>query len=115
MKLLRMTNGQWMILVAVVSAALALLIFLRRLAANKVMGFMHEIRDEAGLPPDASLSDFNVPVTRDMMYWIQFDSFLSRFWIVLLAFIVLATWATIAYFPSRAAKACVPATEPEER
>lgn len=58
-----MTTGRWIIFVAAVSAALALLIFLRRLAANKVAGFMRNIRDQAGLPPDAALSDFNVPVT----------------------------------------------------
>jgi hypothetical protein len=68
MKLLRMTTGRWMIFVAVVSIALGLLMFLRRLAANKVAGLMQEIRHQAGLPPDASLSDYNVPVTRHIMH-----------------------------------------------
>ena len=101
-----------MILVAVVSAALALLMFLRRLAENKIAGFMQQFRDHAGLPPDASLSDYNVPVTRDMMNWILFDAFLGRFWIVLLMLIALATWVTIAYFPRAKIKAIVPTTEP---
>ncbi len=111
MRLLRMTMGRWMIFVAAVSAAFALLFLLRRLAANKVACFMQEFRDKAGLPPDASLSDFNVPVTRDMMHWIDFDVFLSKFWIVLLVLIVLATWVTVAYFPRGAGKASVSATE----
>jgi hypothetical protein len=115
MRLLRMTTGRWMIFVAVVALALALLILLRRLAANKVEGFMQNVRVQAGMPPDASLSDFDVPVTRDMMRWIVFDAFLSRFWIVLFALIVLATWVTIAYLPSGTAKARVPAIEPGER
>jgi hypothetical protein len=99
MRMFRMTTRQWMILVAVVSPAFALLVFLRRLAANKVAGFMQHVRDQAGLPPDASLSDFNVPVTRDVANWIDIDNLLSRFWIVLLTLIVLATWVTVAYFP----------------
>ncbi len=107
-----MTAGRWMIFVAVVAAALGLLMLLRRLAANKVDGFMQKIRDQAGLPPDASLSDFDVPVTREMMRWLELNALLSRFWIVLLALIVLATWVTIAYFPGKSIKASVRATEP---
>ncbi len=100
MRLLRMTMGRWMILVAVVSIASGLLTFLRRLAAGKVAGFMQKVRDQLGLPPDNPLSDFNVPVSRDVGYWIDVDNFLSRFWIVLLTVIVLATWVTIAYLRS---------------
>ena len=112
MRMFRMTTRQWMILVAVVSPAFALLVFLRRLAANKVGGFMQHVRDQAGLPPNASLSDFNVPVTREVANWIDIDNFLSRFWIVLLTLIVLATWVTVAYLPGGAAKASVPRNEP---
>ena len=115
MRLLRMTTGRWMIFVAVIALALALLMFLRRLAANNVEGFMEQARVQAGLPPDDSLSDFNVPVTREMMRWIAFDAFLSRFWIVLFALIVLATWVTIAYFPSGTVKASARAIERETR
>jgi hypothetical protein len=115
MKLLRMTTAQWMILVALAAPALALLLFLRRLAANKVLSFMLEVRDQAGLPPDAPLADFDVPVTRDMMRWILFDAFMSRFWIVLLALIVLVAWAMIAYSPLAAVKASAPTTEPGKR
>ncbi len=115
MRLLHMKTGRWMIFVAIVSAELAFLMFLRRLAASKVGGFMQQFRHKAGLPPYASLADFNVPVTRDMMHWIMLDGFLSRFWIILLALIVLATWVTIAYFPRGAAKVNVPATKPSAR
>jgi len=104
-----------MIFVAVVSIGLTLLMFLRGLAASKVAGFMQKVRDQAGLPPDDPLSDFNVPASRAMMHWIAFDALLSRFWIVLLAFIVLATWVTTAYFPGGAGKASVSATEPQDR
>ncbi len=107
-----MTTRQWMILVAIVAPALALLVFLRRLAANKVAGFMQQVRDLAGLPPDASLSDFNVPVTRDVANWIDIDNLLSRFWIMLLTLIVLATWVTIAYFPGGAVEPNTPRNEP---
>ena len=89
--------------------------FLRRLAANNVDGFMHKIPDQAGLPPDASLSDFDVPVTRDMMRWLELDALLNRFWIVLLLLIVLATWVTVAFFPGKSIKASVRATEPGKR
>jgi hypothetical protein len=115
MRLLRMTTARWMILVAAVSVALALLMFLRRLAANKVAGIMQKVREQAGLPPDTPLADFDVPVTRDMLRWILFDEFLSRFWIVLLALIVLVAWAIIAYFPGGAVKASAPIIEPGQR
>jgi hypothetical protein len=46
------------LLIAVVAAALALLVFLRRLAANKVADFTQEVRDQAGLPADVPLSNF---------------------------------------------------------
>jgi hypothetical protein len=108
MKLLRMTIRRWMVFVALVSGALALLMFLRRLAAGKVAGFMEQARDRAGLPRDASLSDFDVPVTRDMLRWIWFDAALSRFWPVLLALVVLLTWVMLAYFPVGTVKANVP-------
>ena len=39
MRLLRMTTTRWMTFVALISAGLALLMFLRQLAANKVSGF----------------------------------------------------------------------------
>ena len=112
MRLFHMTTRQWMILVAVVAPAFALLVFLRRLAANKVAGFMEQVRDRAGLPPDASLSDFNVPVTRDVANWIDINHLLSRFWIVLLTLIVLAAWVTITYFPRIAVKPSIPRNEP---
>jgi hypothetical protein len=104
-----------MIFVAVVALALALLILVRRLAANKVEGFMQNVRVQAGLPPNATLSDFDVPVTREMMRSIMFDAFLSRFWIVLFALIVMAAWVTIAYIPSGTVRASVPGVEPEIR
>jgi hypothetical protein len=115
MGLLRMTMGRWIIFIAVVSVAFALLIFLRRLAANKVADLMQSVRDQAGLPLDTPLSDFDVPVTGDMMRWIMCDAFLSRFWIVLLALVVLVTWATVAFFPRGAVKASDPAAESAAR
>jgi hypothetical protein len=107
-----MTTRQWMTLVAIVAPALALLVFLRRLAANNVARFMEQARNRAGLAPDASLSDFNVPVSRDVANWIDFDNFLSRFWIVLLTLIVLATWVAIAFFPRGVVKQNVSRNEP---
>ena len=47
MRLLRMTTGRWMILVAAVSFAFGLLTCLRRVAAGKVASFMQKIRDQA--------------------------------------------------------------------
>jgi hypothetical protein len=88
-----------MIFVAVVAASLAALTLLRRWTSAKVAGFMQQIRAEAGLAPDAPLSDFNVPVTRDMMFWIEFDHFLSKFWILLLATIIIVSLAAMALLP----------------
>jgi hypothetical protein len=114
MRLLRMTTRRWMILVAVVAIAFGLLTFLRRLAAGKVASFTQKVRVQLSLPPDDPLSDFNVPLTRDVGYWMDIDHFLSRFWIVLLTVIVLATWVAIAYSPRGRVKASVPAAEPGE-
>jgi hypothetical protein len=115
MKLLRMTTRRWMIVVVLISAELASLTFLRRLAADRVATFMQKVRDQAGLPPDIPLSDFDVPVPRDVIRWIEFDGFLSRFWIVLLVLIVLSTLVATACFPRGAVRASAPLTKPGER
>jgi hypothetical protein len=103
-----------MVLVVVAAFTLALLIYLRRFAAGKVADIMEQVRDRASLPRDVPLSDFDVPVNRDMMNWILFDAFLSRFWLVLLAFVVVLTWVTLTFFPVAAVKANVAATGPEK-
>jgi hypothetical protein len=103
-----------MVLVAVAAVSLALLIYLRRFVAGKVAEFMEQVRDRAGLPRDVSLSDFDVPVSKDAMNWILFDAFLSRFWPVLLAFVVVLTWVTLAFFPVRSVRANTAATGSEK-
>ena len=101
MRMLRMSTGRWMIFVAVVAGSLAALTLLRRWTSAKVAGFMQQVRDQSGLPSDAPLSDFNVPVSRDMMFWIEFDHFLSKFWILLLGLIIVVSLATLALLPRR--------------
>ena len=114
-RLPRMTTRRWMIFIAVASAELASFTLLKRLAADRVAGFVQNARDQAGLPPDTPLSDFDVPVTPDMMHWIQLDSFLSRFWIGLLVLIVLSTLVATACFPRGAVKTSASAAELGER
>jgi hypothetical protein len=90
-----MSTRRWMIFVAVVAISLATLTLLRRWTSAKVIAFLQQVREQSALPPDSALADFNVPVTRDMMFWIQFDQFLNRFWIVLLALIMIISLAVL--------------------
>jgi hypothetical protein len=111
----RMTTRRWMAFVALAAAALAALAVLRRMTDAKVAGFMQQIRERMGLPPEADLSDFNVPVTREVIRWIDFDHFLRRFWLVLAVLVVLSALAATAWFPRGAGNAGTPAAEHNRR
>lgn len=103
-----MSTRRWITFVNVVAPAMTAFILLRRGVAARVASYLREGRLDLGLPPDAPLGDFNIPVTKEIAFWIDLDTYLSRFSVAIAALIILSSYGLVASFPRRGRKPNVP-------
>ncbi len=94
-----MTTQRWMVFIAVFAANFAACTLYRRWGTVKVAGFLEGKRKQAGLPRTANLGDFNVSGTRDMVFWMDVDHLLERFWSILVFLAVVFSVAVAAMVP----------------
>ena len=114
MRLPFMTTGRWMVLIAVCAVCQAAWLAYHRWVAMRLDQIVLEARKRAGLPLDASMADFGIPLPGYLMFCVRLDHLLMKFWFVLLPLIVLFGFGIARSIPSRPADSRAPSAASEK-
>jgi hypothetical protein len=99
MRLPLMTTARWMVLIAVCAVCLGVWLAYHRWVAMRLDQIFLEARKRAGLPLDARMADFGIPLPGYLMFCVQLDHLLMKFWFVLLPLIVLLSLGVALSIP----------------